>query len=60
MIVPSCLMLFQFITTLICIHLYFVETTRTVAKNLGCKNYDNMNANQVDILIPEVIQVLFA
>ncbi|KAL5558780.1 hypothetical protein UlMin_034991 [Ulmus minor] len=32
------------------------ENTRTVAKNLGCKNNDNMNANRVDVLIPEVIQ----
>ncbi|RDX84231.1 Protein ACTIVITY OF BC1 COMPLEX KINASE 8, chloroplastic, partial [Mucuna pruriens] len=34
------------------------ENTRTVAKNLGCRNqYDgNMNANRVDVLIPDVIQ----
>ena len=39
---------------------YFVENTRTVSKNLGCKTKcdDHMNANQVDVLIPEVIQVL--
>lgn len=36
-----------------------VENTRTVAKNLGCGNqYDgNLNANRVDVLIPEVYQV---
>ncbi|KAI4316173.1 hypothetical protein L6164_024179 [Bauhinia variegata] len=34
------------------------ENTRTVAKNLGCRNqYDgNTKANQVDVLIPEVVQ----
>ncbi|KAG5098221.1 hypothetical protein JHK82_048075 [Glycine max] len=34
------------------------ENTRTVAKNLGCRNqYDgNMSANRVDVLIPDVIQ----
>ncbi|MED6210999.1 hypothetical protein PIB30_069483 [Stylosanthes scabra] len=34
------------------------ENTRTVAKNLGCRNqYDgNRNANRVDVLIPDVIQ----
>lgn len=34
------------------------ENTRTVAKNLGCRNqYDgNTNANRVDVLIPDVIQ----
>ncbi|KAL2974861.1 hypothetical protein AAZX31_14G126500 [Glycine max] len=34
------------------------ENTRTVAKNLGCRNqYDgNMRANRVDVLIPDVIQ----
>ncbi|XP_061336498.1 uncharacterized protein LOC133283634 [Gastrolobium bilobum] len=34
------------------------ENTRTVAKNLGCRSqYDrNMNANRVDVLIPDVIQ----
>lgn len=39
-----------------------VENTRTVSKNLGCKTKDddNMNANRVDVLIPEVIQVVSA
>lgn len=39
-----------------------VENTRTVSKNLGCKTVDdyNMNANRVDVLIPDVIQVLSA
>ncbi|RYR05539.1 hypothetical protein Ahy_B06g085401 [Arachis hypogaea] len=34
------------------------ENTRTVAKNLGCRNqYDgNRSANRVDVLIPDVIQ----
>ncbi|KAL6207718.1 hypothetical protein ACLB2K_018672 [Fragaria x ananassa] len=34
------------------------ENTRTVSKNLGCrsKHDDNPSANQVDVLIPEVIQ----
>ncbi|CAJ1972299.1 unnamed protein product [Sphenostylis stenocarpa] len=34
------------------------ENTRTVAKNLGCRNrYDgNMSGNRVDVLIPDVIQ----
>ncbi|OIW03049.1 hypothetical protein TanjilG_20977 [Lupinus angustifolius] len=34
------------------------ENTRTVAKNLGCRNQSdrNMNANRVDVLIPDVIQ----
>ncbi|KAI9097610.1 hypothetical protein K1719_025381 [Acacia pycnantha] len=34
------------------------ENTRKVAKNLGCRDhYDiNMNANRVDVLIPDVIQ----
>lgn len=42
--------------------MYFVENTRTVSKNLGCKTKydDHVNANQVDVLIPEVIQVLSA
>lgn len=33
-----------------------------MSKNLGCKNKsdDNVGTNQVDVLIPEVIQVLFA
>ena len=32
-----------------------------VAKNLGCRTKfdDNVNANRVDVLIPEVIQVLY-
>ncbi|POO03895.1 Lipopolysaccharide core heptose(II) kinase [Trema orientale] len=34
------------------------ENTRTVSKNLGCKTKcdNHMNANRVDVLIPEVIQ----
>ncbi|XP_065849001.1 uncharacterized protein [Euphorbia lathyris] len=34
------------------------ENTRTVANNLGCRNNkdDSRSANQVDVLIPEVIQ----
>lgn len=34
------------------------ENTRTVAKNLGCRNkYDgNISSNRVDVLIPDVIQ----
>ncbi|CAN1825570.1 Protein ACTIVITY OF BC1 COMPLEX KINASE 8, chloroplastic [Linum perenne] len=34
------------------------ENTRTVAKNLGCNNKDGNNTlrNEVDVLIPEVIQ----
>lgn len=39
---------------------YFsVENTRTVAKNLGCRNQHdgNLNPNRVDVLIPDVIQV---
>ncbi|CAL0323221.1 unnamed protein product [Lupinus luteus] len=34
------------------------ENTRTVAKNLGCRNQPdgNMNANRVNVLIPDVIQ----
>ncbi|XP_024031657.1 uncharacterized protein LOC21402807 [Morus notabilis] len=34
------------------------ENTRTVSKNLGCKNKsdENVGTNQVDVLIPEVIQ----
>lgn len=34
------------------------DNTRTVAKNLGCRTKydDNVNANRVDVLIPEVIQ----
>lgn len=41
--------------------LCFVENTQTVSKNLGCKTKhdDNPSTNQVDVLIPEVIQVLF-
>lgn len=37
-----------------------VENTRTVSKNLGCKTKDdgNVNTNRVDVLIPDVIQVL--
>ncbi|GKV37793.1 hypothetical protein SLEP1_g45778 [Rubroshorea leprosula] len=36
------------------------ENTRTVSRNLGCKKLheDNKSSNQVDVLIPEVIQVL--
>ncbi|KAJ6925094.1 ABC1 family protein [Populus alba x Populus x berolinensis] len=36
----------------------FIENTRTVSKNLGCTNkYDSdKSINQVDVLIPEVIQ----
>ena len=37
-----------------------VENTRTVSRNLRCKNTghdDNTNANRVDVLIPDVIQV---
>lgn len=39
-----------------------VENTRTVSKNLGCKTKcdDNTRADRVDVLIPEVIQVLYA
>jgi hypothetical protein len=36
------------------------ENTRAVSRNLGCKSSrhdDNTNANQVDVLIPEVIEV---
>ncbi|KAI5394035.1 uncharacterized protein LOC127097645 [Lathyrus oleraceus] len=34
------------------------ENTRTVAKNLGCRNQHdgNLNPNRVDVLIPDVIQ----
>ncbi|GKV37791.1 hypothetical protein SLEP1_g45778 [Rubroshorea leprosula] len=34
------------------------ENTRTVSRNLGCKKLheDNKSSNQVDVLIPEVIQ----
>lgn len=42
----------------------FVENTRIVAANLGCrKNNENDNsrlANSVDVLIPEVIQVVLS
>ncbi|KAL4625105.1 hypothetical protein ACB092_05G000200 [Castanea dentata] len=37
------------------------ENTRTVSRNLRCKNIghdDNTNANQVDVLIPDVIQYM--
>lgn len=36
-----------------------VENTRTVSRNLGCKDTDeiDMPAYRVDVLIPEIIQV---
>lgn len=39
-----------------------VENTRTVSRNLRCKNIehdDKANANRVDVLIPDVIQVYY-
>lgn len=54
--------LFLFFFVFVYLLFVSVENTRTVSKNLGCKTKcdDNTCADQVDVLIPEVIQVLYA
>lgn len=48
-----------FFVNIIIIALVFVENTRTVSRNIGCKNLvdENKSSNSINVLIPKVIQV---
>lgn len=48
--------------TLFCFVSQYVENTRTVSRNLGCKktNDEVRSENRVDVLIPDIIQVLIS